>query len=71
MTAIDLIREWGPLTGCYTYGNKLPACINACGSLTIWAFSSPINLSRKTELTALMDMLQIHVCVLCACMEDE
>jgi hypothetical protein len=63
MTANELIRGWGPMAGCYRYGNELSGCTKACGSLTVWACISSINFSRKTELTALMDKLPIHVCV--------
>jgi len=43
------------------------------GCLTVWAFLSPISFSSKTELTALMDKLQIHVrvCVLAWKTNDE
>jgi hypothetical protein len=61
MTANELIQGCGSKAGCYSYGNKLSGCMKACGFF--WALISPINFSRKTELTALMDKLQIHVCV--------
>jgi len=52
------------MAGCYRYGNRLSGCIKACGSLTVWAFISPINFSRKTELTALTDKLPfVYVCL--------
>jgi hypothetical protein len=70
MTANELNRRCGSMAGCYRYENKLSGCMKACGFLIIWTLISPINFSRKTELTALMDKLQIHVCVCvraCAC----